>query len=149
MSGGAPDGLPSFSASDAEAKARLPAASMATELVLRSRSKVADDSRASLWKAASSSVASEVFAFFEAAKDAKLLFWRADLEELGVKVKYPFTMLEGNAATVSYQQSTTPYSKLRGVYNLRGNWVLELKDTSALGAYLISCHVARNIMCVD
>ena len=100
-------------------------------------------------KAASSSVASEVFAFFEAAKDAKLLFWRADLEELGVKVKYPFTMLEGNAATVSYQQSTTPYSKLRGVYNLRGNWVLELKDTSALGAYLISCHVARNIMCVE
>jgi hypothetical protein len=79
-----------------------------------------------------SSAASEVFAFSEAVKDARLLLWRA--EELGVNVKYQFTMLEDNAATVSYQQSTTPYSKLRGVYNLRDNWVLELKDSNVVRA---------------
>ena len=79
-----------------------------------------------------SSAASEVFAFSEAVKDARLLLWRA--EELGVNVKYPFTMLEDNAATVSYQHSTTPYSKLRGVYNLRDNWVLELKDSKVVQA---------------
>ena len=83
-------------------------------------------------KTAFSSAASEVFAFSEAVKDARLLLWRA--EELGVNVKYPFTMLEDNAATVSYQKSTTPYSKLRGVYNLRDNWVLELKDSNVVKA---------------
>ena len=55
-------------------------------------------------------------------------------EELGVDVKYPFTMLEHNAATVSYQNSTTPYSKLHGVYNLRDIWVLELKDSNVVKA---------------
>ena len=79
-----------------------------------------------------SSAAAEVFAFSEAVKDARLLLWRA--EELGVKVKYPFTMLEDNAATVSFQKSTTPYSKLRGVYNLRDNWVRELKDSKIVQA---------------
>ena len=76
-----------------------------------------------------SSAASEAFAFSEAIKDARLLPWRA--EELGVNVKYSFTLLEGNAATVSYQHSTTPYSKLRGVYNLRDNWVLELNTLTS------------------
>ena len=51
-----------------------------------------------------SSAAAEVFAFSETVKDARLLLWRA--EELGVKVKCPFTMLEDNAATVSFQKST-------------------------------------------
>jgi len=83
-------------------------------------------------KTAFSSAASEVYAFSEAVKDARLLLWRA--EELGVNVKYPFTMLEDNSATVSYQKSTTPYSKLRGVYNLRDNWVLELKDSNVVKA---------------
>ena len=83
-------------------------------------------------KAAFSSAASKVFAFSEAVKDARLLLWRA--EELGVNVKYPFTMLEDNAATVSYEHSTTPYSKLRGVHNLRDDWVLELNDSKVVKA---------------
>ena len=79
-----------------------------------------------------SSAAAEVYAFSEAVKDARLMLWRA--EELGVKVKYPFTLMEDNAATVSFQKSTTPYSKLRGVYNLRHNWVTELKDSKIVRA---------------
>ena len=58
-------------------------------------------------------------------------------------VKYPFTMLEDNVATVSYQQSTTPYSKLRGVYNLRDNWVLELKDSNVVKAKKV--HTELNV----
>jgi hypothetical protein len=73
-----------------------------------------------------SSATSEVYAFSEAVKDARLLLWRA--EELGSDVKYPFELQEDNAATVSFQQSATPYSKLRGVYNLRDAWVKELKN---------------------
>ena len=83
-------------------------------------------------KTAFSSAASEVYAFSEAVKDARLLLWRA--EEIGIDVKYPFTMLEDNAATVSFQKSTTPYSKLRGVYNLRDNWILELKNEGIVKA---------------
>ena len=79
-----------------------------------------------------SSAAAEIFAFSEAVKDARLLLWRA--EELGVNVKYPFALQEDNAAAVSFQKSTTPYSKLRGVYNLRDNWVQELKDMKVVRA---------------
>jgi hypothetical protein len=43
-------------------------------------------------------------------------------------------MKEDNAATVSFQKSTTPYSKLRGVYNLRDAWIRELKDTNIVCA---------------
>ena len=42
--------------------------------------------------------------------------------------------MEDNAATVSFQKPTTPYSKLRGVYNLRHNWVTELKDSKIVRA---------------
>ena len=62
---------------------------------------------------------------------------------MGVQVKYPFDMLEDNAATVSFQKSTTPYSKLRGVYNLRDNWVQELKDKSVVSA--VKVHTDLNV----
>ena len=79
-----------------------------------------------------SSAASEVFAFSEAVRECRLLLWRA--EDLGAKVQYPFVLHEDNAATVSFQKSTTPYSKLRGIYNLRDQWVKELKNTKIVEA---------------
>ena len=88
-----------------------------------------------------SSAASEVFAFSEAVKDARLLLWQA--EEMGVDVKYPFKLQEDNAATVSFQQSTTPYSKLRGVYNLRHNWVAELRNKGVVTA--VKVHTDKNV----
>lgn len=88
-----------------------------------------------------SSAAAEVYAFSEAVKDARVLLWRA--EEMGMQVKYPFKMLEDNAATVSFQKSTTPYSKLRGVYNLRDNWVQELKDKNVVSA--VKVHTDLNV----
>ena len=76
-----------------------------------------------------SSAAAEVFAFSEAVKEVRLLLWRA--EDMGTVVKYPFKLLEDNAATVSFQGPTTPYSKLRGVYNLREAWVREMNAVMA------------------
>ena len=73
-----------------------------------------------------SSAAAEVFALSEAVKDSQSLIWRA--EELGCKFKYPIRMQEDNQAAVSFQKSTTPYSKLKGVYNFRDAWVQELKN---------------------
>jgi len=74
-----------------------------------------------------SSAAAEIYAFSEAVKDVNLLLWRA--EEAGVHVNWPVTIYEDNKATISFQKSTTPNSKLKGVYNLRWNWVLQLKNT--------------------
>ena len=79
-----------------------------------------------------SSGAAEIFAFSEALKDSRLLVWRA--EDLGKSFKYPITIKEDNAAAVSFQQSTTPSSKLRGVYNCRDKWVQELKDINIVKA---------------
>jgi hypothetical protein len=81
-----------------------------------------------------------VFAFSEATKDARLLVWRA--EEFGEKFEYPIEILEDNAAAVSFQSSTTPYSKLRGVYNFRDKWVQELKDMSVVRA--VKVHTSLN-----
>ena len=79
-----------------------------------------------------SSAAAEVYAFSECVKDSRLVLWRA--EDLGVKIQYPFTIYEDNAATVSFQHSTIPNSKLKGVYNLRAAWILELKDKNIVKA---------------
>ena len=79
-----------------------------------------------------SSAAAEVFALSEAVKDSRSLVWRA--EELGCNFKYPIEINEDNQAAVSFQKSTTPYSKLKGVYNFRDKWVQELKDMNEISA---------------
>ena len=89
-----------------------------------------------LWKSkkmphtAYSSAAAEVYAFSEAVRECRLLLWRA--EDLGAAVRYPFALHEDNAATVSFQKSTTTNSKLRGIYNLRDGWIRELKDLNVV-----------------
>jgi hypothetical protein len=62
--------------------------------------------------------------------------WRA--EDIRVKVNWPINIYEDNKATVSFQHSTTPSSKMRGIYNLRWAWVLELRDTSRVRAVKIA-----------
>jgi hypothetical protein len=82
-----------------------------------------------------SSGAAEVCAFSEAARDARSLVWRA--EELGAKFNYPIKIHEDNSAAVAFQQSTSPVSKLKGIYNFRHNWIQELKDKMKLQAVKI------------
>ena len=85
-----------------------------------------------LWKsnkqpiAALSSATTEIYAFSECIKQVNLLLWRA--EELGVVVPWPVNIYENNKATISVQKSTTPNSKLKGIYNLRWNWVVQLRN---------------------
>lgn len=73
-----------------------------------------------------SSAAAEIYAFSEAVKHVNLLLWRA--EEMGVKVNWPIDIYEDNKATISFQKSTTPTTKLKGIYNLRWNWVVQLRN---------------------
>ena len=87
-----------------------------------------------------SSGAAEVYAFSEAASDARSLVWR--VEELGAKFKYPIKIYEDNSAAVAFQQSTSPVSKLKGIYNIRHNWIYELKDKKQLEA--VKVHTDRN-----
>jgi hypothetical protein len=75
-----------------------------------------------------SSAAAEVYAFSEAVKETNSVLWRA--EDIGIKVEWPINIYEDNKATISFQQSTQPSTKLKGVYNLRWHWVLELRDTN-------------------
>ena len=67
---------------------------------------------------AMSNAAAEVYAFSEAVKQVNLLLWRA--EEIGVQVSWPVKIQEDNKATISFQQSTTPSSKLRGILMASG-----------------------------
>jgi hypothetical protein len=75
-----------------------------------------------------SSAAAEIYAFSEAVKQVNLLLWRA--EEIGVQVQWPVSIFEDNKATISFQKSTTPSSKLKGIYNLRWAWEVQLKNKS-------------------
>ena len=58
--------------------------------------------------------------------------WRS--EDLGQTFTYPIIMKEDNKAAVSFQKSTTPYSKLKGIFNFRDKWVQELKDIKYIQA---------------
>lgn len=90
-------------------------------------------------KTALSSAAAEIYAFSEAVKDAKLLLWRA--EDWGIEVHWPCVIKEDNAATVSFQASTAMNSKLKGVFNLRDEWVKELKEAGIILAEKVDTRV--------
>ena len=77
-------------------------------------------------KTSLSSACAEIYALSEAVKDASLRMWVA--EEMGMEVKWPIQILVDNAAGVSFQHSTCVSTKLRGIFNLRDQWIRELKD---------------------
>ena len=83
-----------------------------------------------------SSATAEIYAFSEAVKDTQSLLWRA--EDLGVRVTWPCKIKEDNAATVSFQKATVVDTKMKGVYNLRWNWVKELRDAEKVEAVKVS-----------
>jgi hypothetical protein len=79
-----------------------------------------------------SSAQAEIYALSEACKDARLTLWVA--EEMGIGVKWPCDILVDNAAGVSFQRMTKPTTKLKGVYDLRWEWVRELQDGGSVRA---------------
>jgi len=86
-------------------------------------------------KTAFSSAAAEIYAFSEAVKDVQSLLWRA--EEMGVRVDWPCRIHEDNAATIAFQGSKTSGTKIKRVYNLRWEWVRELRDSQIVEAVKI------------
>ena len=75
---------------------------------------------------AMSSAAAEVVALSDTMKDMRLRIWVA--EEANIEVKRPITVLVDNKAAKSFQEGTNPESKLQGVFDMRWEWVKELKN---------------------
>lgn len=90
-----------------------------------------------------SSAQAEIYALSEASEDApsRLLLWVA--EEMGGAVQWPCKIGVDNAAGVSFQKATTPTSKLKGVYDLRWEWVRELQDSGQVEAVKVG--TAENV----
>jgi len=52
--------------------------------------------------------------------------WKS--QELGYETPLPIDVLVDNAAGISFQQKMNTDSKLKGMIDLRWNWVMELQD---------------------
>jgi len=88
-----------------------------------------------------SSAAAEIYALSEAVRDAQVRFFIA--EEMGIKVKYPIEIFIDNAAGVSFQRCTNPDTQIKGVFDLRGEWVRELRNSKKVSAMKVD--TAKNI----
>ena len=88
-----------------------------------------------------SSAEAEIYALAEAAKAAKLTQWRA--EELGIKTAWPARIYVDNAAGISFQNATCGNSRLLGTFDLRDEWVQELRDKKMI--HTVKVHTDFNI----
>ena len=50
------------------------------------------------------------------------------LLQMGIHIEWPGRIFVDNAAGVSFQNGTNPNSKLKGIFDLREQWVKELRD---------------------
>ena len=90
---------------------------------------------------ATSSACAEIYALAEAVRDARLTLWKA--QELGYTTPIPIEVQVDNAAGISFQQKMNPDSRLKGMIDLRWNWVMELQDTGEVRA--VKVHTSANI----
>ena len=88
-----------------------------------------------------SSAAAEIYAPSEAVRDAQVRFFIA--EEMGITVKYPIEIFIDNAAGVSFQRCTNPDTHIKGVFDLRNEWVRELRNSKKVSALKVD--TAKNI----
>jgi hypothetical protein len=88
-----------------------------------------------------SSAAAEIYALSESARSAQLLVWRA--EEMGMAVKWPLVLRVDNTQSIAFQRNTCLQSRLRGVIDLRKQWVQELRDLNKIATAKI--HTDENL----
>ena len=88
-----------------------------------------------------SSACAEIYAFAEAVRDARLTKWKA--EESGCQVPTPLGIQVGNSSVVVFQSNMNPQSKLKGMIDLRWQWVKELQDTDEIRA--VKVHTDLNV----
>jgi hypothetical protein len=75
---------------------------------------------------ADSPACAEIYALKECVRDARLLHWVA--EEMGIPISWPFVVNCDSQQAISFQQDTCPKSKIRGSFDLREDWVAEVRD---------------------
>ena len=75
---------------------------------------------------ADSPACAEIYALKECVRDARLLHWVA--EEMGIPISWPFVVNCDSKQAISFQQDTCPKSKIRGSFDLREDWVAEIRD---------------------
>ena len=68
----------------------------------------------------------EIYACSEAVREARWLQWVAS--DLGMELPWPVVIQVDNKQVISFKYSTCTTSKLRGMIDLRWNWVKELRD---------------------
>jgi len=68
----------------------------------------------------------EIYALKEGVRDSRLLLWVA--EEMGLAVSWPFVVNCDSKQAISFQQDTCPKSKIRGSFDLREDWVAEVRE---------------------
>lgn len=73
-----------------------------------------------------SSTAAEIYAYSEGVRDAK----RANsvLSEMGINLPFPLVVQVDNKGVKSFATGSCVESKLKGVWDLREEWVKELRD---------------------
>ena len=73
-----------------------------------------------------SSATAEIYALSDCVKQAKLYQWRA--QEMGVKVNNPICIKVDNLQAKSFSRGTCVETKLRGTFDMRSDWVAELRS---------------------
>ena len=85
----------------------------------------------------------EIYAMQEAVQGFKLLLWVS--EEMGLAVSWPFTIKTDSSQARSFQHSTCPSTKLRGMIDLRNSSVCEMRDKGVVN----SVHIPRQVNIAD
>ena len=78
----------------------------------------------------------EIYALSESVKEARLFHWRA--EELGMQSVTPIVLQVDNSQSKSFQESTCVQSKLRGTFDIRCDWVDELRQRHKVKVQMVS-----------
>ena len=74
-----------------------------------------------------SSAAAEIYALSQAYKEARYFSWKC--AEMGMLVPDVVCMEVDNTQAISFQHKTCPHTKLKGVFDLRWDWVADLQKT--------------------
>lgn len=85
---------------------------------------------------AGSPAASVIYALKDSVRDGRLLLWVAD--ELGLQVQWPFVVQVDSNQAQSFQQDTCAKSRTRGAFDLREDWVRELRDGKTVSTKHVS-----------
>ena len=90
---------------------------------------------------ADSPACAEIYAMKEGVRDARLFHWVAD--EMGIDAPLPFVLQIDSKQAHSFQRDTCPKSKIRGSFDMREDWVQEVRDLSVVTTKLVD--TSRNL----